>query len=173
MMITALSKTSIRSGGVRYVSFGPDVQNVLTLQGAHPANKTFRAPDFFIRGGLTEFNKSLWSGQNGAGASAQFNAGQIVNGGTFFLFKGQEDLTKSISLENGYGTLTMDLNAGFIANLQNIPGVFSSNTLAMESRSGRSVTGDLSLAHLGLSYSLSENVTHDFNQVSALLSRSA
>src|SRR6218665_2153615 len=69
MLISALSKMGIRSGGVRYVSFGPEGQNVLTLQGAHPNNKTFRAPDFFIRGGLTEFNKTFWNVQNGAGAS--------------------------------------------------------------------------------------------------------
>lgn len=165
MLITALSKMAIRSGGVRYVSFSPDVQNVLTLQGAHPNNKTFRAPDFFIRGGLTEFNKTLWNAQNGAGASFEIDGGQIQATGLTAIVRGKKDLTKSISRDASMGTLTMDLNAGFISNLQIIPGASSSNTLALENRAGKSITGDISLAALGLSYSLSENVSEDFNQV--------
>lgn len=165
MLITALAKMSIRSGGARYVSFGPEIQNVLSLQGAHPNNKDFRAPDFFIRGGLTQFNKTLWTGQRGAGVSAQFDPGEIVHGGTFFILRKQEDGTASISQDRAFGTLTMDLNAGFISNLQMIPGVASSNTLALQNREGKSVTGDLSVGGLGISYSFSDNISHDFNQV--------
>lgn len=165
MLITALAKMSIRSGGVRYVSFGPEVQNVLSLQGAHPNSKEFRAPDFFIRGGVTQFNKTLWSGQRGAGVSAQIDPGEIIHGGTFFILRDQEDITASISQDKAFGTLTMDLNAGFIANLQMIPGVASSNTLALQNREGKSITGDLSVGGLGISYSFSDNVSHDFNHV--------
>jgi hypothetical protein len=165
MLISALSRMSIRSSGVRYVSFGPEVQNVLTLQGAHPNNKSFRAPDFFIRGGLTEFNKSLWAGQSGAGLSYEIEGGQLQAAGLTALLRGTKDFTKSISRNASLGTLTMDLNVGFISNLQMIPGVTSSNTLALENNAGTSITGDLSLATLGLSYSLSENISEDFNQV--------
>jgi peptidoglycan hydrolase-like protein with peptidoglycan-binding domain len=165
MLISALSKMAIRSGGVRYVAFGPDIQNVLTLQGAHPNNKTFRAPDFFIRGGLTEFNKSLWNAQNGVGTSVEMNGGNIQSAGLSFLVRKKKDITKSISLDASFGTLTMDLNAGFVSDLQMIPGVSSSNTLAMQNRAGKSITGDISLANLGLSYSLSDNVSEDFNEV--------
>lgn len=165
MLITALSKMAIRSQGVHYVSFSPDIQNVLTLQGAHPNSKAFRAPDFFIRGGLTEFNKSLWDAQNGAGVSFEMNSGTVQQAGLAAIIKGKKDFTKSFSRDASLGTLTMDLNAGFVSNLQIIPGVASSNTLALENRSGKSITGDISLAQLGLSYSLSENVSEDFNQV--------
>ena len=165
MLITALAKMAIRSGGVRYVSFGPDVQNMLTLQGAHPNNKDFRVPDFFVRGGVTQFNKSFWNGQRGSGVSAKIDPGQLIHGGTFFILRDQEDATYSISQDRAFGTLTMDLNAGFIANLQMIPGIASSNTLALENRAGKATTGDLTVAGLGLSYSFSENVSHDFNHV--------
>lgn len=163
MMITALSKMSVRSGGVRYVSFGPDIQNILSLQGAHPRNKDFRAPDFFIRGGITQFNKTLWSGQRGMGASAEIDPGELVHGGTFFILKGQEDITKSISKNKSLGTITVDLNAGFVSNLQMIPGMSSANTLTLENATGTSITSDLSMSGLGLSYSLTDNITKDFN----------
>jgi hypothetical protein len=163
MLITAISKIAIRSGAVRYVNFEPAIQNVLSLQGAHPNSKDFRAPDYFIRGGLTQVNKSFWSGQNGIGGSIQIDAGNVIDLGTFFQIDGQEDVTSSISLSSGYGTLSVDLNAGYVATLQTIPGASSSNTLAFRGDSGKAMTGDLSVTDLGISYTMSENFKEDMN----------
>ena len=165
MLISALSKMTIRSGGVRYVSFGSDVQNVLTLQGSHPDKGLFRTPDYFVRGGLTQINKNLWSGQKGYGVSSQIDPGQLIDGGTFFLLRGQEDVTRSISKSASYGTLTMDLNAGFVSTLQMISGASSSNTLGLSNREGKSMSADISMNDLGVSFSISDNTAKDFNSV--------
>jgi hypothetical protein len=163
MLITAISKIAIRSGGVRYVNFEPAIQNVLSLQGAHPDSADFRAPDYFIRGGLTQVNKSFWTGQNGIGGSIEIDPGNVLDLGTFFQIDGQEDLTGSISQNSGYGTLSIDLNAGYVASLQTIPGATSSNTLAFRANSGEAMTGDISVSDLGVSYTLTENFTEDMN----------
>lgn len=165
MLITALSKMSTRSKGVRFVSYGVDIRDILDLQGAHPDKADFRAPDFFIRGGVTQINKSLWSGQRGAGASLILNEGQLNDGGTFFILKGEEDLTGSYSLSSSYGTVTVDMSVGHVANLQIIPGIASSNTLAMKHQEGSAVSADLTIADFGFSYSLTDTETLDYNTV--------
>ncbi|HCP01588.1 MAG: hypothetical protein CL573_03170 [Alphaproteobacteria bacterium] len=151
MLITALAQMSNRSRGVRFVSFGSDIRDILDLQGAHPDKGDFRVPDYFIRGGVTQHNKNLWSGQEGAGASTEF--------------RGDDSATGSFSLLGGYGSLTVDMSAGFISNLQIVPGAVTSNTLALQNTEGTSLTADLTLGDLGFSYSLSENVSRDFNMV--------
>jgi hypothetical protein len=165
MLISALSKMTIRSQGVHYVSFGSDIQNILSLQGSHPDKELFRAPDYFIRGGLTQMNKTFWSSQKGYGISTQIDPGNLIDGGTFFLLRGQEDATQSISQSANYGTLTMDLNAGYVATLQMIPGAVSSNTLALSSTKGKAVSADISMNDLGYSFSMSNNISKDFNNV--------
>ena len=165
MLISALSKMTIRSEGVRYVSFSSDIQNILSLQGSHPDKGLFRAPDYFIRGGLTQMNKTFWSSQKGYGISTQIDPGNLIDGGTFFLLRGQEDATQSVSQSANYGTLTMDLNAGYVATLQMISGAVSSNTLALSNLKGKAISADISMNDLGYSFSMSDNVSKDFNNV--------
>ena len=45
-----------------------------------------------------------------------------------------------------------------------LPGIYSANTLALYNSIG-AITGDLSMAKLGLSYSYSNNTSQDFNDV--------
>ncbi|WP_462182232.1 peptidoglycan-binding domain-containing protein [Pseudoalteromonas gelatinilytica] len=165
MFISAMSRISARSGSIKYVSFEPAIQNILSLQGAHPESKQFRAPDYFIRGGLTQVNKSLWSGQEGVGESIEFDPGNLIDGGTFFLLQGQEDATESVSKSASYVSLSMDLNVGFIPNLQMLSGVYSSNTLGFTNSKSDSLSVDISVHDLGISYSLSNNITKDMNSM--------
>ena len=152
ILITALGQMSNRSRSIKFVSYGSDVRDVLDLQGAHPNKSSFRVPDYFIRGGITQHNKQLWEGQSGAGASSELGADN-------------KDITSSYSLSSNYGTLSVDMSAGFVANLQIVPGVISANTLSLNNRENKAVTTDLLLGSLGLSYSLSNNVSEDFNLI--------
>ena len=165
MLISAVSRMAIRSKGVRYITFEPAIQNVMSLQGAHPDSADFRAPDYFIRGGLTQINKSFWNGQRGIGGSVEIDPGDVIDLGTFFQIDGQEDITSSVSSNAGYGTLSIDLNAGYVASLQIIPGASSSNTLALRTSHGNAMTGDLSVSDLGVSFTLTETFTRDMNTV--------
>ncbi len=163
MLITALSKMAIRSNGVRFVNYNSDIQNMMTLQGAHPNNADFRVPDYFIRGGITQHNKSLWSGQRGSGASVELEEPDIIDGGTFFTLRGQEDISASDSASATYGTLTLDLSAGFISTLQIVPGAASANTLALENMKGKATNIDLTIGDIGYTYSFSDSLNYDFN----------
>ena len=165
MLITALSKMSIRSNGVRFVNYNSDIANMMTLQGVHPDANKFRVPDYFIRGGVTQHNKTLWTGQRGRGASVELKEPDIVDGGTFFTLRGQEDISASDSLSSAYGTLTMDMSAGFIPTLQIVPGVASANTLALQNSSGEATNADLTIGDIGYTYTFSENTSLDFNQL--------
>jgi len=150
ILITAISQMSQRSNAVRFVAYGSDIKDVLDLQGAHPNKGSFRAPDYFIRGGITAHNKNLYTGQKGIGVSGEF---------------GQEEGVFSNSQHATYGTLSMDLSAGYVSNLQMVSGITSANTLAITKSENESLTADLSMEILGLTYSLSENLSRDFNSV--------
>jgi len=163
MLITALSKMAIRSNGVRFVNYNSDIQNMMTLQGAHPNNADFRVPDYFIRGGITQHNKTLWSGQRGSGASVELEEPDIIDGGTFFTLRGQEDISASDSASATYGTLTLDMSAGFISTLQIVPGAASANTLALENMKGKATNIDLTIGDIGYTYSFSDSMNYDFN----------
>ena len=149
ILISSLAQMSVRSQGVHFVGYGADVKDVLDLQGAHPDKHTFRVPDYYIRGGVTQHNKSFWDGQHGAGAS--------------FELGGEDDVTTSISNQRTLGTVTVDLSVGYVANLQTVPGVASSNSMALESSTSRALTADLLLGDIGLTYSLTDNISQDFN----------
>jgi hypothetical protein len=165
MLITTLSRMSIRSKAVLFVAYGVESQSLLNLQGAHPDSKNFYVPDYFIRGGVTQHNKSMWSGQEGDGLSVSVDTGSLVNHGSFFSILGSEDYGGSNSNGASYGSVTLDMSAGFISTLQMIPGVSSANTLAIKANSSNSHSVDLTLGDVGYSYEMSNNYNRDFNQV--------
>lgn len=154
MLISTVSQMANRSKAIRFVAYGADIKDMLDLQGAHPNKRSFRAPDYFIRGGVTQHNKKLWTSQSGAGFSGEFEIDDHQ----------YEPLT-SFSEQNGFGTISIDLNVGTISNLQMVPGMTSSNTIAMYTGDSKSVTADLSVGQFGLTFSLNDNIKRDFNAV--------
>lgn len=163
MLITTINQMTKRSRGVRYVAYGADMPDIMPLQAAHPKS-SFRVPDYFFRGGVTQHQKSIWNGQTGAGASAEFTRVVIDDGdGDASSTVDTEDVTGSYSLLAGLGALTMDLSAGYVANLQMIPNAYSANSLAMFTNKGTAITGDLAVNEIGLSYSWSNSYSNDFN----------
>ena len=76
---------------------------------------SFAAPDFFIRGGVTQYDRNVIASRIGAGLS-------------------HEDWNTSISGGQGISFAGLDLNAGLVRNLQMLPGVTSNNVLAVYDR---------------------------------------
>ena len=166
MLITTVNQMTKRSQALTFVAYGSDIRDILDLQGAHPDNKTFKVPDYFIRGGITQFNKAAWSGQSGAGASKEFTRAVLDDGdGSAGSTIETEDLTSSFSLNSSLGNITMDLSVGYVSNLQIVPNVYSSNVLALNNTRGRSITGDISTSDLGLSFSVTSTQSNDFNDI--------
>ena len=115
---------------------------------------------------LVEDNKNAWQGQSGAGGSTQFTKTIIDDGdGESGTQTESEDLTLSYSSSGSLGSVTLDLSIGSVATMLNLPGIYSANTLSLNNTTGGAITGDLSMAKIGLSYSYSNNTSQDFNDV--------
>ncbi len=112
MLITSMSKLSERSERIRFVSFGSDLRDVVLLQQAHSKKDTFSVPDFFIRGGITQYDRNVISSRIGTGLN-------------------HEDWNTTISGGQGISFAGLDLNAGLVRNLQMLSGVTSNNVLAI------------------------------------------
>ncbi|MCB0339409.1 MAG: hypothetical protein KDD53_07385, partial [Bdellovibrionales bacterium] len=112
---------------------------------AHPRKQDFAVPDFYIRGAVTQIETSPYTRQNGYSLSMdqeeeiEFNNGQLSNSNSATL--------KSVGV---------DLNMGLINTFEILPGIYSSNSMAVEKR-GSSDDLSLSIWKLGAVYTLNEN----------------
>ena len=165
MLINALSKMSAKSNSIIYVRYGPDISSILDLQGAHPDNAEFKAPDYFIAGAVTEYNQDLCRGSTGSAGSVEIDSGETTASGLVAIVSGQEEGTLSYSNNMSYGTITLDMSLGYIKNLQIIPGTVSSNTLALKVSRSKSISADLTLGDVGTTYSISDTSKLDVNTI--------
>ena len=90
MLINALSKMSTKSKAVVYVRYGTDVASMLDLQGVHPDKDDFIVPDFFITGGVTEYNENRFRGSVGGGKSISIDDGTTTSSGLVSIISGNE-----------------------------------------------------------------------------------
>ncbi len=112
MLITALSNMSAKSGAVRFVALGQDLPDIATYYNLHEG-KNLKVPDFFIRGAVTQVDKGVINKQKAGGLRAE----------GYFSAEASKDRIVSI--------VSLDMNMGLVSNLQIIPGVSSSNSIAV------------------------------------------
>lgn len=145
MIISAMSRLSQENGLVRMVAYDRTTPTVVALHNSHPNKKNLRVPDFFIRGAITQIDSSPYSKQNGSSASL----------GTGIM---QRLLGVGVSNSNSVTmkSVTLDLNVGLISTYQILPGVSSSNTLAVV-KEGNSTELTISFDKIGGIYSVNEN----------------
>ncbi|MEO0369018.1 MAG: hypothetical protein AAF197_09575, partial [Pseudomonadota bacterium] len=144
MIITAVSDMSRTSGAVRYVAYDRSTPNIIALQSAHQNKDAFKAPDFFIRGAVTQIEGSPYSKQKGFSLNVGNVSGELESGGI--------SNSNSISLS----AISLDLNMGMVSNFQLLPGVSASNTLSVMKK-GDSSELILGFEKVGAIYSLNEN----------------
>ena len=144
MLITALSKMSQRSKAIRFVVLGYDLQDISTYHNLHKG-KEFSAPDFFIRISSAQFDKGVSSTRIGAGIRVQ----------DAFSTEGNKDRMISIA--------SIDMNLGVTKTLQMIPGLSSSNSIAVV-RKGFATDLSATIEKFGslfqISYDTSEGLNH-------------
>ncbi|MEW8397343.1 MAG: hypothetical protein AB2707_14420, partial [Candidatus Thiodiazotropha sp.] len=58
MLISALSQMSIESRAIRFVALGQDLEDITRFHSLHRL-KNFTAPDFFIRGAITQVDRGV------------------------------------------------------------------------------------------------------------------
>ncbi|MCK5446041.1 MAG: hypothetical protein KAI73_10490 [Rhodospirillaceae bacterium] len=145
MIVSAMSRLSQENGLVRLVAYDRTTPTVVALHNSHPNKKNLRVPDFFIRGAITQIDSSPYSKQNGSSASL----------GTGIM---QRLLGVGVSNSNSVTmkSVTLDLNVGLISTYQILPGVSSSNTLAVV-KEGNSTELTISFDKIGGIYSVNEN----------------
>lgn len=139
MFITAVSRMSAKSDAFHFVDYDPtqlDVQVLSEMVGLH---KEFVAPNYYVRGAITQLDSNVLQSSASAGVSipgldAAINANQIVS------------------------VVSVDLNMGKLVTRQIMPGISASNSIAVvQSGKGADVGGLIGKAGLSLSVSLDKS----------------
>lgn len=144
MLITAIAKMSARSGAFRFVDFDPtqiDVQMLSELIGLRPG---FVAPNYYIRGAITQLDSNVLSSSGGAGISAPMfdlavSKGQIVS------------------------VMSVDLNIGQLVTRQILAGMSASNSIAIVRTSQGGEVGGV-IGKVGLSLNVELDRSEGFHQ---------
>ena len=111
MLISSLSTMSIKSRAVKFVALGQDLEDVTRFHSLHNA-KDFTSPDFFLRGAITQVDRGVLENQVSAGVAIK-------------------DYGISASADRISSIVALDMNMGLVSNLQIIPGINSSNSIAV------------------------------------------
>ena len=144
MLTTALSTMNRTSGAVRVVALASDLADVVSYHNYHKDKKTFSAPDYFIRLSAPQIDKGVEVDQVGGAIRVQ-NA---------FGFERSQDRISSV--------VSLDINAGLVKNLQYLPGVYSSNSIAVVRRgSATDVSGEI--RKLGAIFYVSDDNSEGFH----------
>jgi curli biogenesis system outer membrane secretion channel CsgG len=144
MLISALSRMSTKSGAFRFVAYGSDLADIVDLQGAHKGSSSFVTPDFFMRGSISQLDEGVQQKSGGVGVNTPV-----------FNFGAQGRQLVSV--------VGMDLNMGCVKNLQIIPGLTSSNSVAVVAQGGGANVGGVlnaqSISPIGinLDFSVDQN----------------
>jgi curli biogenesis system outer membrane secretion channel CsgG len=144
MLITAIAKMSARSGAFRFVDFDPtqiDVQMLSELVGLRPS---FVAPNYYIRGAITQLDSNVLSSSASAGLSAPsfdlaVSHGQIVS------------------------VMSVDLNIGQLVTRQIMPGMSASNSIAVVRTGNGGEIGGI-IGKVGLSLNVQFDHSEGFHQ---------
>ncbi len=139
MFITAVSRMSAKSNAFHFVDYDPtqlDVQVLSEMVGLH---KEFVAPNYYVRGAITQLDSNVLQSSASAGVSipgmdAAINGYQVVS------------------------VVSIDLNVGKLITRQIMPGISASNSIAVvQSGKGADVGGFIGKAGLSLSVSLDKS----------------
>ena len=144
MLITAISKMSATSGAFRFVDYDPTQLDVQVLSELVGLRDNFVAPNYYIRGAITQLDSNVLSSSASAGISAPY-------------------LDLAVSRDQVVSVMSLDLNIGKLVTRQIIPGMSASNSIAVV-RSGKG--GDVGgvIGKAGLSISVSLDRSEGFHQ---------
>src|SRR5689334_343197 len=139
MFITAVSRMSARSNAFHFVDYDPTQLDVQVLSEMVGLRKEFVAPNYYVRGAITQLDSNVLQFSAAAGVSvpgldAAINGNQIVS------------------------VVSIDLNVAKLVTRQIMPGISASNSIAVvQSGKGADVGGFIGKAGLSLSVSLDKS----------------
>jgi len=144
MFITAVSRMAAKSNSFRFVDYDPtqtDVQVLSELVGLRP---DFVAPNYYVRGAITQLDSNVLQSQASAGIS-------IPN------------LDLAINHNQVVSIISLDLNVGKLITRQIIPGISASNSIAVV-QSGKGADAGGLIGKAGVSLSVSLDKAEGFHQ---------
>lgn len=144
MLITAVAKMSATSGAFRFVDYDPTQLDVQVLSELVGLRDNFVAPNYYIRGAITQLDANVLSSAESAGVSMPY-------------------FDLAVSRDQVVSVMSLDLNIGKLVTRQIIPGMSASNSIAVV-RSGKG--GDVGgvIGKAGLSISVSLDRSEGFHQ---------
>jgi peptidoglycan hydrolase-like protein with peptidoglycan-binding domain len=144
MLISAISRMSVKSGAFSFVDFDPNQVDVNNLQSLVGFTDDFVVPNYYIRGAITQLDEGVLDESQ----SAAIGITELQVGGA-------QDQTVSV--------VSLDLNVGNLLNRQIIPGISAHNSIAV-ARNG--YAGDLAgtIESLGLVFNMSLNKGEGMHQ---------
>jgi curli biogenesis system outer membrane secretion channel CsgG len=144
MLITAISRMSATSGAFRFVDYDPTQLDVQVLSELVGLRESFVAPNYYIRGAITQLDANVLSSAQSAGVSTPY-----------------WDL--AVSRDQVVSVMSLDLNVGKLVTRQIIPGMSASNSIAVvRAGKGGEVGGVIGKA--GVSISISLDRSEGFHQ---------
>jgi len=143
MLMTALSSMSRKSQAFGVVSYSADLPDILEYYKSRE-DQRFEAPDYFIRLSAPQIDKGVQFSQKGGGVRLEGVIG----------FEASGDRIASI--------VSLDMNAGDIATLRYLPGVYSSNSIAVV-RTGRAADVSGEIRKLGALFRIANDKSEGFH----------
>lgn len=141
MLISAISRMTTKSKAIKLIAYGKDSGNLVSFMKAANYSDAYKEmPAFDIQGSITQFDKGV--------ASADTSAG------VFYRKKGGGGAAHSTSLN----VVALDLNVLRASDMSVIPGITSSNSVAIFQR-GDSLDMDASINKFGVYFDLSLNAS--------------
>lgn len=148
MLISAISRMSIKSGAFTYVDFEQAQTDIAELQNL-VGYEGFQVPKFYIRGGITQLDDSVLAESVGAGISfPDFELGA------------SKDLVVSL--------ISVDMNVGYLPTRQIMAGITSTNSIAV-ARSGLAGDAGAKIDKAGLTFNISLNESEGPHQATRTL----
>jgi hypothetical protein len=133
MLITAISKMTLKSGAFDFIDFHSaqdDLGSLFNTEG----NAKMLKPDFYIRGSVTQMDDNAVRTNKGIGIALPF-------------------LDLGASKDVSYDVLSMDMSVGVAATRRILPETSTSNTMVI-TKTGKSGEAGGKLAKLGLSFNM-------------------
>ncbi len=116
MLISAISRMSAKSNAFRYVDYDLTQVDVQQLHQLIDSSKSFVAPNYYIRGAITQLDQGVLDGGVGFGVSAG---------------SGRSGADIGVNFNKVVSTVSLDLNVVDFVSRQVVPGMYANTSLAV------------------------------------------
>jgi len=148
MLISAISRMSVRSNAFRYVDYDPLQIDVHQLHQLVDSSGQFRAPSYYIRGAITQLDEGVLNSSQGFG----------------FSFAGTDvGLDFGVNKNQVVSLVTLDMNLAHFKSRQILPGMSANNSLAVV-RSGRAADAGGRIKKAGIFFNISLDQSEGVHQ---------